>query len=96
MEITVPEVMEISGVLIGANTETRRFELRGIYDEIKYKGDIHEDAFNGDTEMTLGGVYCARMEEKIEINTVTGEAKARYLLLRLDRLRISHAASASE
>jgi hypothetical protein len=96
MEITVPEVIEIHGVLVGANTETRRFELRGIYDDIKYKGDIHEGAFNGDTAMTLGGIYSARMEEKIEINTVTGEAKAKYLLLLLDQLHLSNAASTLE
>jgi hypothetical protein len=96
MEITVPEVIEVHGVLIGANTETRKFELRGIYDDIKYKGDIHEDAFKGGITMTLGSIYCARMEERIEVNMVTGEAKARYLLLRLDRLHLSGAASTSE
>ncbi|WP_271254896.1 DUF6575 domain-containing protein [Pseudanabaena sp. Chao 1811] len=88
MEITAPEILEVSGVLVGGNIESKRFELRSISEEFKYKGEIADSLLTSDIDMTLEDIYKATIEETIEVNKVTGETKAKYKLVNLELLKL--------
>lgn len=93
IKISAPEVREITGVLVGGNVESKRFELRDIYEEFKYKGEIADSLLSSDTDMTLESIYKATIEETIEVNKATGEAKPKYKLINLERLKLEIANS---
>lgn len=88
MEIAAPEVREVTGVLVGGNVESKRFELRDIYEEFKYRGEIADSLLASDTDMTLEYIYKATIEETIEVNKMTGETKPKYKLIELARLKL--------
>jgi hypothetical protein len=85
MEISIPEIRELNGVLIGGNIESRKFEIRDISDGIKYKGEI---ALLRDTDMTLENIYNATIEETIEFNKMTKLTNLKYKLLKLEPLKL--------
>jgi hypothetical protein len=88
MEIAAPEIREVTGVLVGGNIESKRFELRDIYEEFKYKGEIADSLLSSDVDMTLENIYKATIEETIEMNKVTDEIKKKYKLVNLERLKL--------
>jgi hypothetical protein len=88
MEINIPEIREVTGTLIGGNIESKRFELRDIHEEFKYKGEVSSSLIASDTDMTLDYIYKATIEETVEVNRVTGEVKPKYKLTNLIRLRL--------
>lgn len=88
MEIAAPEIREVTGILVGGNIESKRFEVRDIYEEFKYKGEIADSLLASDIDMTLENIYKATIEETIEVNKVTGETKPKYKLVNLERLKL--------
>jgi len=89
MEIAAPEIREVTGILVGGNIESKRFEIRDIYEESnKYKGEIADSLLASDVDMTLENIYKATIEETIEVNKVTREPKPKYKLVNLERLRL--------
>jgi hypothetical protein len=88
MEIAAPEIREVTGLLVGGNIESKRFELRDIYEEFKYKGEIEDSLLASDVDMTLENIYKATIQETIEVNKVTGETKPKYKLVNLERLKL--------
>ena len=96
MEIAAPEIRKVTGILIGGNIESKRFELRDIYDDFKYKGEICDSLLTSNTDMVLEDIYKATLEEAIEVNKVTGETKPKYRLVGLERLKLATANDAQE
>ena len=96
MEIAAPEILEVTGILIGGNIESKRFELRDIYDDFKYKGEIYDSLLTSNMDMVLEDIYKATLEEAIEVNKVTGETKPKYKLVGLERLKLAIANDAQE
>jgi hypothetical protein len=89
MEIAAPEILEVTGVLIGGNVESKRFELRDIYDEVKYRGDIDDSLLASSIDKTLDNIYRATIEERIEVNIATGESKPKHKLINLRGLKLA-------
>ena len=77
-----PTRFSISGTLVGASLNTKRFELKTT-DEL-YTGDVSDQAIEAISSARINGEYIARIEEIVERRETTDEfTKPKYLLLSL-------------
>ncbi len=87
MEIMDPEILEITGILVGGNVKSKRFEISDIDQESTYKGEI-SDSLLSSNPLILDNTYKVTMEESIEVNKATGELKPKYKLTNLELLEL--------
>ena len=97
LEFNDPKTLEIIGILVGGNVESKKFEFRDIYENFKYKGKIADSLFANDIDMTLQNIYMekesknlykATIEETLEVNQIMGLVKPKYRLINLELLKL--------
>lgn len=78
-----PVQYEITGELIGGNKRTASYEIKDSRKSEKYSGKVLEQAIQDIAEATLGEIYVAIIQEKVEVFPMTGVEKIEYELVSL-------------
>jgi hypothetical protein len=78
-----PFEYDITGTLVGANTRTKVYEIRGSEENRKISGKILDEALPQVEFATLNREYIARIREIPEVNPTTGETNYKKQLVSL-------------
>ncbi len=81
-----PQIINVTGTLIGGNKRSKRFEIEDDNDRKTYKGAIAQTALNSSVILTLDKRYEFVLEETKKINPSTNEVSCTYKLIRLKLL----------
>jgi hypothetical protein len=88
-EFDPPELVKISGTLIGANLDKKNYEIWGRGSEgdlTKYSGRVADEAMPSLSGARLENTYLATIRQTKRINYVTGEAELKHELTNLEEL----------
>lgn len=83
LEQEVGEQIQVQCTLINLHVRTRSFEVCDLTDGKFYAGKLSEDAPKSINHATLGKSYTATLRRVIEVKSVSGEEKDKWLLLDL-------------
>ncbi|MGB5961237.1 MAG: DUF6575 domain-containing protein [Coleofasciculaceae cyanobacterium] len=83
IEAEAPEEYQVTGQLIGANIRTKNYEIRELETDIKYSGQILDEALPDVETATLNQIYVTVIRAIVEILPITGEEKVKYQLVSL-------------
>lgn len=87
VSIADAKILDVTGVLVGGNTQSKNFDIRDLEDrEKKYVGEIADQIINSGQEIVLDEVYKAKIEESIKEDIATGQQKPVYKLVNLRKL----------
>ena len=83
LEQEAGEQIQVQCTLINLHVRTRSFEVCDLTDGKVYAGKLSEDAPKRINHATLGESYTATLRRVIEVKSVSGEEKDKWLLLDL-------------
>ncbi len=83
LEQEVGEQIQIQCTLFNLHVRTRSFEIRDLKDGKIYAGKLSEEAPERINHATLSENYSATLRRVIEVKSVSGEEKDKWLLMDL-------------
>ena len=85
-ELKPPEVLKVTGILIGANLRGKTFELSADERRKKYAGRISDKYLKNIRVVALGEHYNATIIQTLIINYATEKPEYKYELINLERI----------